>query len=373
MSSAKILPYTDLPEWDKGDRIEFYLLESVLPINTPANLRAKSLYEGFINSYSLGYASFGVWNRNTNEKLSIQYHTTSFFGGIAPAYVQGQGLQWDNAGIVTINYPLDGALYSTASLIASTTGAAYSYMAENIQALLVLEYKSYQPVTILNNAPETTKLPTLVLPKDSYAFFYSLVELSTQNGVDFESFEGIYASRFSYFSNSSELISIQLNSPQVIRWFERFAPCYNSTFTAAPSLDSFLLNLPVCYTGPNTNGLAYVYKSESEVWEVPLYIDPLHDPNKALGTTPPNPTPMLIRTELELPNGPSSYGQEFDWVDWLLIAGMTFFLGFCVYKVVKVVTAPSRRKKMNQAFTDKVSFFCVVIVLPATLSCTLLA
>jgi hypothetical protein len=82
--SAIVIPTTqihdvnDFPEFEMGDKVEFYFIEGVFPFTTPLQIRAKM---GEIwNQYSLSHAGLGIWNKDTDVKYSLEIVCLNYTG-----------------------------------------------------------------------------------------------------------------------------------------------------------------------------------------------------------------------------------------------------------------------------------------------------
>ena len=78
LSSSQIVDPQDFPEFDMGDKVEFYFIEGVFPYTTPAWIK---LNMGEIwNQYSLTHAGLGIWNKDSNVKYSLEIVCLNYTG-----------------------------------------------------------------------------------------------------------------------------------------------------------------------------------------------------------------------------------------------------------------------------------------------------
>jgi hypothetical protein len=74
----RITSVPDFPEFEMGDKVEFYFIEGVFPYTTPSEIR-NEMGEMW-NRYSLSHAGLGLWNKDTNVKYSLEIVCLNYSG-----------------------------------------------------------------------------------------------------------------------------------------------------------------------------------------------------------------------------------------------------------------------------------------------------
>jgi hypothetical protein len=101
----------DMPSIPKTDTVEFYYLETSLPINTPSDIRAAA--GATFLQYASTHAGIGIWDITTGDKFTVQYLSSDFVGTLLPTLtpVAGSGgsgyVEFNNSGIILYTDPLD--------------------------------------------------------------------------------------------------------------------------------------------------------------------------------------------------------------------------------------------------------------------------
>lgn len=74
------------------------------------------------STYSATVSGLGIWNTITDEKLSIQFVSNNYVGGLLPNLTSGDTVTWNNKGMLLGLYDFDEDLWGKSQLLVTTTG-----------------------------------------------------------------------------------------------------------------------------------------------------------------------------------------------------------------------------------------------------------
>lgn len=336
-----------LPSVSASDHIEFYYCETSLPYNTPQNI-IDAAGSQFLQ-YETSHAALGVWDTDTNMKLTIQFISNDFTGSLLPVLSEGR-IFWNNSGSVVVTNPLVNDDWINSRHIASTSGVAYTdlvqYLKDNVNGFTV-----YQPISVVSPRPDqlfpnssTFQGDTdfgigdvIVTASDSYSFLNTLLINLADFGCELQTFLQVYATAFSYISNgtATEVVSWEAGGPAnpiVYQWFSDLNACYDSNFQAAASAgtgaNAFLTGVVSCYPAQ-----AYLYRSPNSVYNI------------TMGSYSTYETPALYRYIYNIPTTPEGVPGGLTGFDIaVIVIGCLAFAWGVYYFGSILLTKKSRRR-----------------------------
>ena len=91
-------------------------MEGVFPYTTPAAIvdMAGTLW----NSYSLTHAALGVWNKESNKKMTIEMVSEDYVGALLPT-IDNNTIYWNNSAVIVMTKPMNESLWMEARLVRS--------------------------------------------------------------------------------------------------------------------------------------------------------------------------------------------------------------------------------------------------------------
>jgi len=315
----------DMPFFQYGDQVEFYYLESSFPYNVPANVEVAA--GSYFNNFVMTSAAMGIWNKDSNVKISVQFVCTSYVDALFPTVVtasttSGKALQWNNGGKIVVTEPLSENEWLDSRLVATSTGSAYQNIVDTLQNYEDDgDFTFYQPVNVLNPQALNPSLGTdnyLVQAQNSYYLTMELFRVLSDTGVDLESFASLFLTSFSYATEATPVLLqwAAADGPPVTvtDFFVAAKTCYNTKFSDvqgnSAAIDGgyggmvFLNSVIDCYA----NGTAYIYASATSVWEITL--------------SPSQPTPQLLRFPVPLPPGNDDLNSDLSAMDILVLVSL---------------------------------------------------
>jgi len=371
--STQITNVDDFPEFEMGDKVEFYFIEGVFPYTTPNSIKIKM--GDMWNKYSLSHAGLGIWNKDTDVKYSLEIVCLNYTDALFPIVLDSTTMEWNNQATIVMTYPISESLWSESRLVAVSNGAAYecilTYLLDNYKK----KYHVYQPVSV--NAYDLTRsdhvgeasIPYL----DSYKFTFDLLQELTDYGVELDAFLGVERTGWSYIAETDESPhprhTHQLNPDEVgvsssihkskddellpsitvlqwgeedpvptnvTEWYTELEACYEDVFDSGMGGSSILNSLRSCYE----NGYAFVYASPTAVYQVTLAQDGMHNYY----------APIMWRRNEDLPTESSGAFVGWDLADTIVssITVIGIFCGLGYFVCTRCYQTPARRSASKQ-------------------------
>ena len=137
-------------------------------------------------NYATIHVGIGVWDTNTDLKLTIEFVSNDYVGSLLPVLLTDGKLYWNNSASIVVTSPTNDYVWQSAQYIGDSDGAAYndliSYLSANQQSL----FSIYQPVTVVNQLNTINK--QLLEAKNSWYFCNIVIQRLSSYGVDLKSF-----------------------------------------------------------------------------------------------------------------------------------------------------------------------------------------
>lgn len=367
--STQLTNVDDFPEFEMGDKVEFYFIEGVFPFTTPNSIKSKM--GDMWNKYSLSHAGLGIWNKDTDVKYSLEIVCLNYTDALFPIVIDDTTMEWNNHATIVMTYPISESLWSESRLVAVSNGAAYecirTYLLDNHKK----KYKVYQPVSV--NAFDLThsdhvgeaSIPFL----DSYKFTFELLQELANYGVDLDAFLGVERTGWSYIAETDDSphprhthpdnsmgggVSISLYKSRdgedllpsitvlqwgeddpvptnVTEWYTELEACYEDNFDSGMGGSSILNSLRSCYE----SGYAFVYASPTSVYQVALAQDGMQNYF----------APIMWRHDEDLPTESSDAFVGWDLAD-TIVSSITIIGIFCAltyFVCTRCYQTPRRR------------------------------
>jgi hypothetical protein len=368
-SMQQVKSVDDLPSFDYGDEVEFYLLESVFPTSTP--MAFKQTMGAAFNAFAVTNAGLGIWNKDTSEKLTVQLVAlSSYYSALLPS-VQDDVLVWANNATILYSPSVDLDYWTNSQLLARSTGTAYESLKKVAQQLQREgTFSRLQPVYVgvekdqMDDAASSSHhLSEVLAPVNSYTLVWRLLKELVDSSVQLHSFTSTFNTRFVYVADAGgnvdsdmDLEVLPISGPAnadtmtaVASWYSDLQACYcsaaESILAAQANVSDqacggtlFMDSITACYS-PSPH--AYLFRDESSVYKVPLSFTA---DNQSV-------SPLLERTAVSLPHVEDTDGVHFHMADYLAVAALCLLA--LAMTVRLLVFATQRREVVDSLVPDK--------------------
>jgi hypothetical protein len=338
----KITNMAYIPTLESEDQVQFFLLEAPFPYNAPDTIK-DALGTGW-NSHATPHAGLGVWDITSGERFSIELVSNSYTGAMFPVLTTSGEILWNNSASIVVTSPIDDASWIVSSLISTTTGSAYNDLMEYLKQYRD-RYATFQPINIIctngstiSNQSSYTNIYSLseigvttVAAGGSYNFVDDLLKQLWLYGSELDSYLQVYATSYAYLQgvNTSTLcevppsVSTEEANPEVYQWYRNLQACYTLYFNSVDASDDdqqnggedYLLAIKNCYAN---SSVAYVYKSDTEVYSVSLFQGSPPQVTAAFST------PLYSQYVFTFPQDGAPTNENLGPVDWGLIGVVLF-------------------------------------------------
>ena len=107
---------SSLPDFNIGDVIEIYYLESTYPPNVPADLE-DYLFGPIFRDYVTTHAAIGIWNEQEDVKISVEFYSRDYVGSLLPTLFENGTMQWNNSVTIAVTVPMNEAFWKNSRLV----------------------------------------------------------------------------------------------------------------------------------------------------------------------------------------------------------------------------------------------------------------
>jgi hypothetical protein len=265
--------------------VQFYYMESPLPLNAPQSVWTKAGTE--FGAFVSTHCGIGVYDTSTSSKFSIEFIAANYTGALLPTLIGNSSMVWNNVGELAVTSPFQESSWIVSRLVSITSGTAYRELVEYLQTHWQ-RGNYFQPVTVTSSLSTST---VTVAPTNSYSFCADVISQISSFGAPVDSFLPPSTTAFTYYASSAEPPKVvswsEAAVPQeVVQYYRRLSLCYHDAF-ASTSTGGAAQFLQLLQDGCYKSRHALVFRSATSVYNVSLAAAPA--------------TPALIRAPYVLP------------------------------------------------------------------------